>query len=89
MNTSEPPQPQPTAVPKLLLSMREAAQAMGISYWQVDAMTLSGQIPSIRVGKRVLIPVKWLEDWIDRQATEPDLPQDYYRLSGRGARYDR
>jgi excisionase family DNA binding protein len=43
-------------VPTLAYSRREAAKAAGISLTALDDAVRRGQFPSIRVGRRVLIP---------------------------------
>ena len=57
---SEPP------APKLLLSAREAADALGIcckSLWSHTAPR--GTIPAVRIGARVLYDPRDLTAWID------------------------
>lgn len=53
---------------KMLLSISEAAAALGISRPTVYQLIHADDgFPIIRVGGRVLIPTKQLEDWIDAQ----------------------
>jgi excisionase family DNA binding protein len=47
--------------PKLTLTVREAATALGISRGLAYEMVKTGKIPSIRFGKRVLVPQRALE----------------------------
>ena len=53
---------------KLLLSVREAAQALAVSERTLWQMTKDGVIVSIKVGTRsVRYPVAELERWIEEQ----------------------
>ena len=45
-----------TAAPPAVMSMREVADVLGISPRTVSIGIADGTIPSIRVGRRVLIP---------------------------------
>jgi excisionase family DNA binding protein len=46
-------------------SVREAAQALGLSIDTTYRYIADGTIPARRVGGRLLIPVRKLEQWID------------------------
>jgi excisionase family DNA binding protein len=45
----------------LFASRREASKAIGISYPTLDALLKSGRLKSVRVGRRILIPLAELE----------------------------
>lgn len=49
------------------LSKDEAAQALGVSVDYLEKHVLP-DLPTVRKGARVLIPVKELEGWLDRTA---------------------
>jgi len=49
-----------------LISQKEAGKYLGISYWTVRDMVFRGDIPHIRIGRRVLIDIKDLEEFIQR-----------------------
>jgi len=51
--------------PALLLTPREAAKALAISPRKLWAMTASGEIPHVRLGRCVRYPVDDLREWID------------------------
>jgi excisionase family DNA binding protein len=55
------------APPKLLYRPAEAADAIGISRAKLYALVAAGVIPSVRVGQSIRVPVKTLNDWIERQ----------------------
>ena len=52
-------------IEKLTLSVPEAAEALGVSRAQAYIMVNSGELPSIRVGRRRLVPLDKLRLWID------------------------
>ena len=49
-----------------LLSQKEAAAYLGISYWTLRELNFRGDIPYIRIGKRILVDQADLEGYIDR-----------------------
>lgn len=52
-------------IPPLLVNVKEAARLLGdIDPDKVYAMCNSGQLPHIRVGRRILISVEGLREWI-------------------------
>ena len=56
--------PVPTA---LLLTPRQAAEALAISQRKLWSMTAGGEIPAIRIGRSVRYSVDGLRSWIDDQ----------------------
>ena len=58
-------------VERLTLTVEEAAQALGISRASAYEAVRVGEIPSIRIGKRVLVPKSALERMLEH-AGEPD-----------------
>lgn len=57
----------PTRQEKLVLSVPEAAQLLGISSSKMYEVVRIEGFPCIRVGKRVLVNAKRLEAWLDSQ----------------------
>lgn len=53
---------------RLALRPREAARALGISSRLLWALTNTGAIPHIRLGRAVLYPVRELTAWLTKQA---------------------
>jgi excisionase family DNA binding protein len=49
------------------LSVAETADLLGISRWLVQQATHDGSLPSVRVGRRILIPRSRLLAWLDGQ----------------------
>ncbi len=52
---------------RLMLRVIEAAEALGISRAKTYELIAAGQIPSVRVGGCVRVPLDALRAWIDRQ----------------------
>ena len=52
---------------KLSLSAAEAAAALGISERALWTRTNSGEVPHVRIGSRILYPVRELEQWLAAQ----------------------
>ena len=57
-------------VEKLLFKPSEAAEATGFGRSTVYAKIATGELPSIRVGRSVRIPVEALRGWIARALAE-------------------
>ena len=51
-------------VERTTLTMKEAAEYLGISYWLVNQLVRRKQIPCARVGGRVLFRVQALEEYL-------------------------
>jgi excisionase family DNA binding protein len=49
-----------------LRSLRGAAFYLGLSYWTVRGLIWDGQLPYVRVGRRILIDCEDLDDFIER-----------------------
>ncbi|HUU92559.1 MAG TPA: helix-turn-helix domain-containing protein [Phycisphaerae bacterium] len=58
---------QTTQTPRLLLSAREGARALSVSERTLWERTKTGEIPCVRIGRRVLYDVRDLVAYIDRQ----------------------
>lgn len=52
---------------KLLLRPIEAAEAIGVGRSKVYELLASGELPSVRIGGSVRVPVDALRAWIARQ----------------------
>lgn len=51
---------------KLLLKPMEAAEALGFSRSRIYLMLSSGELPSLRCGRSVRVPVDALREWIQK-----------------------
>lgn len=49
-----------------LLTVEQAAQRLGVSYWTVYRLARSGQLASIRLGRRRLFAERDLEELVQR-----------------------
>ena len=56
------------AVPTLLLTPREAAEALSICERTLYGLSKRGQIPAVRIGRAVRYSVRDLEDWIQKSS---------------------
>lgn len=50
---------------KLALSVREARKLLGIGQATIYRAINEGKIPAVKLGKRTLIPMKGLREWLD------------------------
>ena len=57
---------------KLLLRVSEAQKVLSLSRSTVYALIASGQLPSIRIGRAVRVPVDALKQWVEQQTTKED-----------------
>ena len=62
-------------VQRLTLTVEEAAHALGISRAFAYESVAKGEIPCIRIGKRILIPKIALEKMLNASLQETDEPQ--------------
>jgi excisionase family DNA binding protein len=56
---------QTQEIPRLLIDAHETARALSISERKLWGLTDKGEIPSVRIGRRVLYSVHALQGWID------------------------
>ena len=54
---------------KLVLNVSEVAQLLGLSRNSAYLACLNGQLPCVKVGKRILIPKASLGRWLNEAAT--------------------
>lgn len=52
---------------KLLLRVREAAEALGISRSHTYELVQSGKLPVVRLGASVRIPRAWLSQFVESE----------------------
>lgn len=53
---------------RLLLTVEEAARRLGIGRSFAWELVRKGELPSIRIGRLVRIPVRTLDEWVQRKA---------------------
>jgi excisionase family DNA binding protein len=49
-----------------LLSLRDAAVYVALSYWTLRELIWRGELPSVRVGRRVLVDLEDLDSFVER-----------------------
>lgn len=54
-------------VQRTTLTMREAAEYLGISYWLINQLVKRKQIPCSKVGEKFLSRVKALEEYLSEK----------------------
>lgn len=69
---SRPPSTPPPTERRLTVNRREAAQMLGISERLLWTLTNAGEVPHVRLGARVLYPVKALNEWIEERTSGSD-----------------
>jgi excisionase family DNA binding protein len=57
---------------RMLLRPAEAAEAIGVSRSRMYELLASGELPSIRVGRTVRVPVAALHAWIAERLKQND-----------------
>jgi len=62
---------------KLVLSVRETASMLGISRNSAYEGIRRGEIPHLRVGKRLLVPRLILERMLGRASNESGTPSEF------------
>lgn len=67
-DTSPMQRMQISPVPRLALSLEEAAQAVGLCAKTVATLIRDGRLRSVRVGTRHLVPVSELQRWLTDEA---------------------
>ena len=54
----------------ITLTIADAARVIGLSKSTISELARQGTIPSLRVGSRVLVPVKALQEWVEGRLRE-------------------
>jgi excisionase family DNA binding protein len=77
-------------IEKRLYSVKEAGRYLGISGWAVRHLIWSGKLPSVRQGRRVLIDILDMNEFINKNKSEvhhgDDLSPQEARSKDRGVR---
>jgi excisionase family DNA binding protein len=61
---------------QMLLKPKRAFELLDISRSKGYALIASGELPSIRIGRAVRVPVDGLKDWVKRQTEKKDAEQN-------------
>ena len=62
---------------RLLLRANEAAELLGLGRAKLYMMMASGQLPTVRIGRSVRVPLDKLREWVDNQLGCPTMPDDH------------
>jgi excisionase family DNA binding protein len=55
---------------RLLLRPIEAAEAIGVGRSKMYELLASGELPSVRIGSSIRVPVDQLREWIQQKSVE-------------------
>jgi excisionase family DNA binding protein len=55
-------------MPKMLVSVEEAMSALSLGRSKLLELTYSGEIPSVKVGRRRLFSVDELQQWVTKRS---------------------
>ena len=61
---------------KLTLSVEEAGKMLGVSRQIAYQLSRRADFPTLHIGRRVLVPRKQLEEWMDRNVTGAEVHFD-------------
>jgi len=56
---------------KLLLRVSEAAELLSVARSKAYAMVKAGELPSVRLGGSVRVPLARLREWVESRANMP------------------
>lgn len=57
-------------VRKRLYSIKDASVYLGRSVWAVREMLWAGKIPYVKDGKRILLDIQDMDNWIEKNKTQ-------------------
>jgi len=70
-------------IERIGVSIQEAAKMLGISKPHFSPLVREGKIRTVKIGRRVLVSVQSLRDFVDGGKTAPDnSPEDTVELQG-------
>lgn len=67
---------------KLCLSAAEVSEMTGLSVSTIRTLTRRGEIPHIKVGRRILYPLTRIEDWLAQNTIGVIAPEKGVDTSG-------
>ncbi|MGE0471004.1 MAG: helix-turn-helix domain-containing protein [Nitrospira sp.] len=65
-DVGRPRLPKASSVVPRLFSQREAATYLGISYWTLRDLTFRGEVPHVKIRRRILVDRLDLDAYLDR-----------------------
>ena len=54
---------------RLAVGLAEAAELLGVGRSTLHRMVRAGEIPHVRIGRRIIFPMAALNAWLDEQAS--------------------
>ena len=61
---------QPAIIEPVLLKVEEAADLIKVGRTKMYALVAAGDVPSVRLGRAVRVPLNALRRWADEQAAD-------------------
>lgn len=58
------------AIHKVVLTEKECAKRLGLSFWTLRQMRIYGDAPHIRLGNRIYYVFDTVVEWLSQQASE-------------------
>lgn len=58
---------------KLCISVPEAARLLGLGRNSVYEAVRRGEVPAVRVGRRLVVPIRALEEWLEAQTRSTEV----------------
>lgn len=75
--------------PPLAYDIHQAAKALSVSETAINGLINSGQLPVIWLGRSKRIPIKALEDLVDRLMSDVRRPAEHSSKEARGLQHAR
>lgn len=66
------PYPVSQRIDKRLYSIKDAAEYLGRSIWSIREMIWAGKLPYVKDGRRILLDINDIDDWITENKTRFD-----------------
>ena len=63
-----------SATPRAAYSVKEAAQALGMSRQTIYNLIHADDFPAVKIGGRTLVPVAALDDWLESKMRSGKRP---------------
>ena len=67
LQTIQIPMQEPSPIPKLAYTIEEAAESLNMGKSMAIALINAGRLRSIRLGRKILIPVTEIQAFLDRE----------------------
>ena len=61
-------------MPSLFYSVRQTAEVLNVSYLTAFRKITKKEIPSIRLGRKILVPVTFIDNLVTQAISQPSAP---------------